>query len=455
MWLGRSPGNRQQAPGLALILVALIALAPARAGGAGVEPLPTLVIAFDCLPYGTAARLADPARGDRRLLAGLRGPVPLISSFPATTSVAFGGILGPLGLGQSPGYEARFFDWQRREVVGGMLFSYFRIPFEWRDFFDWNRKSPPRRAMAALRPAKATRNWFERAIAAFLRSDKQTFFVYNGATDTLAHLDGPGAFEAVLADLERLLEEARRQRPFHVVLLSDHGLAGGEPLANVFKPVKRALREGGFRYRRRLEDPHDVALTPFGLVSSFEIYTAAGMEPKVARIAAAVDGVDLCVRRGSGGWVVVDAAGEASFARRERPQGSEWSYRPVSSDPLEYGELTDGAWRDDRWWLQATADRRYPDALYRLKRSFELVHNPASVLCSTGSGQMFGARKTERASRLTGGRLRWTHGALERDATLGFLMSDDPRLPLSGPVRFDEALAPLAGAPLAAPMPPK
>jgi len=68
---------------------------------------------------------------------------------------------------------------------------------------------------------------------------------------------------------------------------------------------------------------------------------------------------------------------------------------------------------------------------------------------------MFGARKTERASRLTGGRLRWTHGALERDATLGFLMSDDPRLPLTGPVRFDEALAPLAGAPLAAPMPPK
>ena len=41
-------------------------------------------------------------------------------------------------------------------------------------------------------------------------------------------------------------------------------------------------------------------------------------------------------------------------------------------------------------------------------------------------------------------RLRWTHGALERDATLGFLMSDDPLLPLDGPARFDEALAPLA-----------
>ena len=419
-------------------------LAAADSGRAEEGSIPTLVIAFDCLPYETAARLADPERAGGALLAGLRGPVPLISSFPSTTSVAFGGILAPLGLEQSPGYEARLFDWQRRKVVGGMPLSYFKIGFAWREFFDWNRKSPFRRMTAALRPAKTTRKWFEHAIAAFLRSDKPIFFVYNGATDTLAHLDGPGAFEDVLADLERMLESARRQRPFRVVLLSDHGLAGGEPLQNVFKPVKRALRDAGFRYRRRLQEPRDVALTPYGLVSSFEIYTAEGMEPQVARSVAAVDGVDLCVRRRPGGWVVVDADGEASFERRAAAAGSEWSYEPADSDPLEYAELAGGAWRDDRWWLEATSELRYPDALHRLVRSFDLVDNPASILCSLEPTHMFGARKTERATRLRGGRLRWTHGALERDATLGFLMADDPRLPLTGPVRFDEALAPLA-----------
>jgi hypothetical protein len=424
----------------------LLLLAGSGAGGADEQPVPTLVIAFDCVPYDTVARLTDPERGEERLLGGLRGPVPLISSFPSTTSVAFGGILGPLGLGQSPGYEARFFDWQRRKVVGGMMFSYFRIRFEWRDFFDWNRKSPARRMLAALRPAKTTRSWFKRAIADFLRSEKPIFLVYNGATDSLAHLEGPQTFEAVLTDLERLLEEARRRRPFRVVLLSDHGLAGGSPLRNVFKPVKRALRAGGFRYRRRLRSPHDVALTPFGLVSSFEVYTAEGMEERVARLVAAVDGVELCVYRRSGAWVVADAGGEASFARRAGSTGTEWSYLPADSDPLGYGELADRTWQADRWWLEATADHRYPDAFHRLARSFDLVDNPASILCSTGPGRMYGARKTDRASRLTGGRLRWTHGALERDATLGFLMSDDPRLPLSGPVRFDEALAPLAAA---------
>ena len=445
-WPPHGRGSARLGP----ILVAALWLTGAPTAAAEEASERTLVIAFDCLPYETAARLTDPELGDRRVLAGLRGPVPLISSFPSTTSVAFGGILSPLGLGRSPGYEARFFDWQRRKVVGGMLFSYFNIPFEWRGFFDWNRKSPARRMLAALWPAKKTRSWFELSIEAFQRSDKPVFLVYNGATDTLAHLDGPQAFAEVLADLDVMLAAARRQRPFRVVLLSDHGLAGGEPLGNVFKPVKVALRRAGFRYRRRLETDRDVALTPFGLVSSFEVYTAAGQEAAVARAVAEVEGVDLCVRRNEQGWVVVDDTGEATFRRRAGTPGVEWNYQPAGGDPLGYADLAAGAWRPDRWWFERTAVHRYPDALHRLAHSFELVDNPASILCSTGAAHMFGARKTERASRLTGGRLRWTHGALEREATLGFLMSDDPRLPLDGPVRFDEALAPLAS-----PTPPK
>jgi hypothetical protein len=388
-------------------------------------------------------------RDESGVWAGLRGPVPLISSFPSTTSIAFGGILGPLGLGSAPGYEARFFDWRRRKVRGGMMFSYFRIPFEWRDFFDWNRKSPARRAFAALRPAKTTRNWFAAALEAFQRSEQPVFLVYNGATDSLAHLEGPQAFEAVLWELGGMIAEARRRRPFRLVLLSDHGLAGGEPLRNVFKPVKQALREAGFRYRRRLADPRDVVLTFFNDTATTEIYTMPGMEAQVARAVVAVEGVDLCVRRSPAGWVVADDAGEAVFRRRVGPAGRQWAYHAGSSDPLGYSDVANGIWRDDRWWLESTVEHRFPDALHRVARAFDLVDNPASVICSTGEGEMFGARKTERAAGLTGSRLRWTHGSLERRATLGFLMADDPRLPLDGPVRFDEALVPLAAAQVA------
>lgn len=433
----------RRASGRWLAALALLAAAPAPAAP---EPaLPTLVLAFDCVPYEEAARLAAPAGGGRPAFAGMPPPVPLVSSFPSTTSVAFGGILEPLGLARSPGYEARFFDWQRRRVRGGMPWSYYRIGFHWRDFFDWNRANPLRRMASALRPQRASLAWFARAIDAFLASREPLFFAYNGATDTLAHLEGPDALGRLLAELEPVIERARRRRPFHLVMLSDHGLAGGAPLVNAWRPVRRALGEAGFRYRRRLRRPRDVALTPFGLVSSFELYSRAEEAAAVARAVAAVPGVDLCVRRDGEGFTVTGAAGEAAFRRRQTPAGVEWHYRTGGGDPLGYAGIGDGRWHSDRYWFEQTAGHRYPDALHRLARSFDLVENPASVLCSLDDGYMFGASKTAFLSRLTGSRLRWTHGALARDATLGFLWSDDPRLAPSGAQRFDRALAPLAG----------
>ena len=64
------------------------------------------------------------------------------------------------------------------------------------------------------------------------------------------------------------------------------------------------------------------------------------------------------------------------------------------------------------------------------------------MVCSVARGYMFGARITAMGSRVSVGRLKWTHGALEHDASLGFLMSDVPSWRPLGPVRFDHALAP-------------
>ena len=54
---------------------------------------------------------------------------------------------------------------------------------------------------------------------------------------------------------------------------------------------------------------------------------------------------------------------------------------------------------------------------------------------------MYGSKTTELGSRLSVGRLRWTHGALHREASLGFFMSNVESWKPDGPVRFDEALA--------------
>ena len=45
-------------------------------------------------------------------------------------------------------------------------------------------------------------------------------------------------------------------------------------------------------------------------------------------------------------------------------------------------------------------------------------------------------------SRLSVGRLKWTHGSLRRDASLGFFMTDAEGWKAAGPLRFDQVLEP-------------
>ena len=119
-----------------------------------------------------------------------------------------------------------------------------------------------------------------------------------------------------------------------------------------------------------------------------------------------------------------------------------YAYEPLEGDPLGYAELTGaaGPWQPDSYWFEATRSKDYPDALYRIVRSFNLVKNPASVICSMESGYMFGATRTSILSRISAGRLRWTHGAMLRGDSLGFVMSDTPGWRAPKALRFSEAL---------------
>ncbi len=148
---------------------------------------------------------------------------------------------------------------------------------------------------------------------------------------------------------------------------------------------------------------------------------------------------------------MVARRGSARVRRRAGSEGDLYLYRPLRGDPFGFGELlaegaATGGWRSDAWWLEATRATAYPDALYRAVRSFDLIENPASVVCSSAAGYMFGASYTSALSRLSVGKLRWTHGAMLRGDSLGFLMSDaaDWRPPPAA--RFDEALKPWSGS---------
>ena len=182
-------------------------------------------------------------------------------------------------------------------------------------------------------------------------------------------------------------------------------------------------------------------------------------EAALARLLAATDGVDLCVIAdddGEGGaeaerhgWRVFDEVGEARIERETSRAGPFWSYRSLSADPLDYDRVRVELERDhgygtsysDAQWLAATSGHRYPDALARIAGGFELVHNPASVICSVAPGYMFGAKKTVAGSRISGQRVLYTHGALLREASEGFLMTECPSWPADAALRFDQGLA--------------
>ncbi len=447
---------------------ALLVLAAATVASAG-TPEPrrrTLFIILDAVPYHVAAEVTNPDLGEGALFKGLKGPIPVVSTYPTSTSVALPGLLAPFGIEPSPGYECRFFDWKRNKVRGGGPISYGRIRFPWREFFDLSRKGPVPSAFQGLHPIRSSIARIDEGIEAFLQTDKDPYWIYISETDLSAHLKGPEAIKRVFSFLDekiRTVRKAHPERPFDVVIFSDHGIAGGMPLRNTWPAVRKALRQAGYRYTHRLKRPKDVVLSPLGLVSNFEVYTHDTIKAVVARILALVPGVDLCVYRDDRGWTIESKRGRARFERRSTPDGLQWRYLPVTGDPLGYVPLLEAYrgehaasddWLADEAWFRITASAHYPDALLRLARSFELVRNPATITCSLAPGYMFGAERTDFLCRLGNGPLRWTHGALYQEATLAFLMSDVKAWTPPEIGRFSTAFVPFAEALSRRPAPP-
>ena len=437
----------------ALLLICFGSIGPA--GGQDSRPR-TLLISLDAVPFWVVEEITDPELGEAAAFQGFKGPVPLVSTFPSSTSVAMVGLLQPLGLEKSPGYEARFFDWEQRKARGGGIVSYSKIDFPWRDFFDWSRRNPAGSAIEAVKPIKFGIKRLRNAVKEFADSEKDVSLIYIAATDTAVHVVGPDSVKALLLELDDMLQEARARRPdrpFDTLIFSDHGVAGGDPLINVSKATKKALKTAGFRISKKgMKKPNTVVMTPFGLVSNFEAYTADDLKEEVAGVLSKVEGVDLCSYQVEpGDWGVVGPLGTARILRRESSGQIEWQYQVEGEDPLSYGEVlqevkstTRGqtGWLADEDLFQASKRHDFPDALHRIADAFQLVSNPGSVVCSLGVDYMYGAASTAALATIGKGKLRWTHGGLNSAATVGFLMSDADYWEPPDVARYDRALVP-------------
>lgn len=410
-----------------------------------------LLIGVDAIPYSLMQQLTDPQNGDAALFKDLNGPSAVINTFPSNSYVAWTGLLEPFGIDKALGYEARYFNNATQEVSGGLQLK--KVPAPWKEFFDWKLDGVIRKAIAYGWPQTYSVKELDKGLEAFLQSDEPYFSTYIVSTDGVGHIEGPEALGKFMVKLDRKLSEfkqAHPDMPFYTIMVSDHGMAGGEPLVNVWPDVEDKLTAAGFNVTEELKTENDAALIAFGLLTSFVAYTWPGDEHTVATLASSVPGVDLCVTETAKGWHVHSNRGEALIRKRAHDGQASWAYTELNGDPLGYNDAIgsmrehvgkdDEIWFSDQLWFETTKNHHYPDAVYRLANAFSLVSNPTSVACSIAPGYMFGALKTEYIAIPTVGKLRWTHGALHRDASLGFMMSDLPEWPAPDLVRYNQAL---------------
>jgi hypothetical protein len=380
----------------------------------------------------------------------------LVAPFPSMTSVSFAELFRPFSAAPSDGYELRHFDLARNAVVGNPLRPR-RHGGSWKTCCDVAFQ-----ALAAKVAMYGTPRWTGRlevaaAETAVLGSATDPIVAYVGSTDGLAHMYGDEAMVGFLLELDASLRRlARRHREVHrralrVVMFSDHGM--GRVRVRSVGDVSGALRRAGLRVVRRLRDPDDVVASTFGVVGYGALFVAPGLAEAAAQGIVGHEGVELAAWSPEPFAVdVVSRDGRARVRWREEGARRRFAYECAGVDPLRLDEVrramtarldADG-FAGDRDWLAATADGYYPDALQRLADAFagDRVRSRAPVLFSLAPGQAWGWRSAHVAARFAGGRIEGTHGGLDRDSSLGFLLTDDAAAPPRAVVRASEALAP-------------
>lgn len=412
----------------------------------------TLVLALDGVPF----RVIERAR-EKGLFAGWPAPVPLVSTFPSLTNVAFTAMFEPTGIAPAGGYEVQRFDIQANRVVGGTPFGYKKRLYAWREVFDVTGRGFGSKVAVYTGPGKKARKEWSAAERFVLESDRRLILAHVGGTDAMIHLRGDDRILSYLEWLDGNLELLRkthletRGQPLRVILLSDHG--NTDIKVRKLRGVRRRLRRAGFRTVRKLKRDKDVVAVTFGVVNYGALYTREENARGAAEAVVAHPGIEIAAwRSGANAAEVRSDGGAARLSWRGVGERRRLRYEPLEGDPLGLaaaveqlqagGELDAEDFASDESWFAHTARAVYPDALGRLADAMtgSFVANRATVLFSVTPGYAWGWVSAHVSSKLGGGRLEGTHGGLDRGSTLGFYQSSDPRLQPANALRATEAL---------------
>ena len=346
----------------------------------GSDPDRVLVVAIDAVRYEIFADLQREG-----LFKSFFPASRMVAPFPSLTNVSFTALLKTR---PSAAYEDRFYDPVENRIGGGMMdrltsrykdFAGFHALFDWEEPHLWGGAAyfvPERVSWAELME-------FERQLDS---RDEPELVLYLGSPDPLGHMRGRKGLEEYLRHVDRVLEAylAAGGGERRVVLFSDHGMSDAP--SQIFD-LDRALENGGFNLKDRIESSKDVVAPAYGLVGSIQLYTWCGSEEAVARAVTKQPGADFAIWLDGDAMRAVDTGGDARL--QDRPSDE------------------------------------YPNLVERVHQALtNHTQRPASVLVSLDDGYHYGSGFFDGIVKLQG-----THGSARYTSSVGFLASNVDRTP--------------------------
>jgi hypothetical protein len=338
-----------------------------------------VVIAIDAVPYAVFAELQQ-----QGLFTEFFPAARMVAPFPSLTNVGYTEILQT---GLPLGYEDRYYDPVERKTGGGMwdrLFNRYKRVAPFHEAFAWE---PPHLWGVGIYylPGTITKAELRKIEQILHTSQEPELVLYFGGTDALGHVRGWKGLTEYLRLVNQVVRGfmAAGGGNRRVVLFSDHGTTA---VPSRRLDLKKALKAGGFKLKKKLGEPRHVVAPSYGLVGSIQLYTLCGEEEAVARALVGTEGVDFAFWRDGDGIGMLSSDG---------------------SDPL------------------ARPEQEYPDLRHRVEAALRgLVVNPASVFVSLEDGWHYGSGMFEALVDIKG-----THGSARDTSTLGFVASNVDRLP--------------------------
>lgn len=396
--------------------------------GLRAEPKRWLVICLDGVPLAVMRSLWDSGH-----FREFYRPSATISTLPSDSEAA---ITAALHAAPGPGYEHRYFDRVRNQIRGGMWVTLTSAGIPYIQALDYDAPGWAK-GLVYIVSYKSYRADLGRLRKAFLASQQKVFLAHLATSDSLFHIYRPAEIDPLLVEFESLLRDLYldARGGLGVLVFSDHGstLAPSRTA-----PLEEFLKHRGWRLRKTLEGPRDVAVPDYGLVGFFAAYCRREGAAKLAEELAALEGADLIVYPDASarGANILSARGRAHLGWSADGSRFRYAAEPVAAgDPLELapvfdrlrvaGRLADDGTASDADLFAATATARYPDAAARIRDwATNHVQNRADLLVSLKPGYFYGSGFFQHIVDITG-----THGALDAPSSLGFAMATRPLPP--------------------------